>query len=210
MNNDILSLFALGLCCLGFLALAVLVYASSFKRFRKFSTAVQGKLSGWDAFNARTGLQWEAKTPAYSPVEGRLFGSETAAKTGRVVGTYRGYPVILSNITRDHYSGPRGGARMVSRQTYYTLFLLTIKNPAAIQLEIRKDKQVTFEPQDVGARLLKRMLSFGRLAQIPNSFAINVQQQELRYVQPEIEQDANKLLNVLEILCDLADSADSY
>ena len=179
MNNDFLSLFALGLCCLGFLALALLAYASSFKRLRKFSATVQAKKSGWDEFISRTGLQWETKTPGSSPVANELFGSDTADKTGRVVGTYRGYQVILSNTTRDHYSGPRGGAMMVTRQNYFTQFLLTIKNPAGIQLEIRKDKQLTFEPhaERVGARLLKSMLSFSRLMQIPNLFAISIQRE---------------------------------
>jgi hypothetical protein len=207
MSRDTLSFLAMGLCCLGFLALVVITYVSTFKRFRKFSAAVGTKLSGWDEFASRTGLQWESKTPTYNPVADKLFGSDTADKTGRVIGTYRGYPVVLCNQTRNRVSHT---SFMVAGQNYYTEFHLTIQNPAEIHLTIRKkDNRLAFEPQDIGEQLLGTSNSFERLVQIPASFGIAIQSQELYYIQAGIEQDANRLYDTLETLCDLADAVGS-
>jgi hypothetical protein len=207
MSNDTLSYLIAGLCCLGFLALVVLACVSSFGRLRRFSTAVRAKKSGWDALIARTGLQWESKAPAYNPVADRLFGGDVAAKTGRVVGTYRGYPVALANQTRDQLSQ----SMFVTGQTYYTEFRLTVRNPAGVRVAVRKDdRRLTVEPQEAGTTLLAAARAFERLNQLPASFGIEVQQQHLVYVQAGMEEDANRLLTVLEILCDLADAVGSY
>jgi hypothetical protein len=207
MSRDTLSFLAMGLCCLGFLAFVVLAYVSTFKRFRKFSTVVRAKLSSWDEFVSRTGLQWELKTPTYNPVADTLFGSSAVEKTSRVIGTYRGYPVVLCNQTRNRVSHT---SFMVTGQNYYTEFRLTIQNPAEIHLTIRKkDNRLAFEPQDIGEQLLEASHSFERLAQIPASFGIAIQPQELYYVQSGIELDANRLYDILETLCDLADAVGS-
>jgi hypothetical protein len=211
MSQDIFSFLAMGLFCLGFLALAIFLLVSTFtsaaKGFRGFSALVVAKKRGWDEFISRTGLQWESKTPASNPVMDAIIGSDFADKTGRVIGNYRGYPVILSNLTRDQHSG---SAMMVTGQRYYTEFRLTIQNPAGIQVTIKKDRRLAVEPQDIGNHLIGAALSFGRLVQTPAMFGINIQQQQLVYVQAGMEQDANKLCNILETLCDLADAIGSY
>jgi hypothetical protein len=206
MSRDSLSFLAMALCCLGSLAVVFLACASTFRRLRGFSTMVEAKKSGWDAFISRTGLQWELKTAAYNPVMDRLFGSDVADKTGRVIGTYRGYPVVVSSQTRHQYSQDV----MVIGQSYYTEFRLTIRNPAGVSLKVwKKDDRLTFEPQDRGEYLLEVAHSFGRLEQVPSSFLINIQQQELYYIQPGVEEGADRLYNILEILCDLADAVGS-
>lgn len=208
MSQDLLSYLVMCSCCLGFLVIAALSIASTLKRFRGFQDLVTAKKRSWDEFVSRTGLQWELKkTPTPNPVMDKLFGSDVANLTGRVIGTYRGYPVALSNLTRDRYSGR---AMMVTGQKYFTQFHLTIPNPAGVQVTIQKDKQLTVEPQDLGNHLIGAALSFGRLAQNPDVFGINVQQQHLVYVQAGVEQDSNKLYNILETLCDLADAVGSY
>lgn len=213
MSNDTFSFLVMGLCCLGFLALAIFLlvftFTSAAKGFRGFATTVRAKKRSWDEFISRTGLRWESKTPTSNPVMDAIVGSDFADKTGRVIGTYRGYPVTLSNLTRHQYGGP-AGTMFVTGQTYYTEFRLTIQNPAATRLTIRKEKQLTFEPPDLGKRLVSTALSFGRLAKIPDTFAINIQQQQLVYVQAGLEQDSNKLYNILETLCDLADAVGAY
>ena len=95
---------------------------------------------------------------------GRYRGQDFANKTGRVIGNYRGYPVILSNLTRDQSSG---SAMMITGQTYYTEFRLTIQNPAEIRVTIRKDRQLTVEPQDIGNHVIGRALAFGRWRKLP-------------------------------------------
>ncbi len=207
MSKDLFSYLVMSSCCLGFLVIAALSIASKLKAFRGFQGLVTAKKRSWDEFVSRTGLQWELKTPASNPAMDKLFGSNVANLTGRVTGTYRGYPVALSNLTRDQYSGR---AMMVTGQKYFTQFHLTIQNPAGIQMTIRKDEQLTVEPQDLGNHLIGAALSFGRLAQSPDVFGINVQQQHLVYVQAGMEQDSNKLYNILETLCDLADAIGSY
>ncbi len=211
MSSDTFSFLAMGLCCLGFLALAVFLLVSTFtsaaKGFRGFSALVVAKKRGWNEFISRTGLQWELKTPTSNPVMDAIVGSDFADKTGRVIGNYRGYPVILSNLTRDQSSG---SAMMITGQTYYTEFRLTIQNPAEIRVTIRKDRQLTVEPQDIGNHVIGRALSFGRLAKIPNVFGINIQQQQLVYVQAGMENNSDKLYGILETLCDLADAAGAY
>lgn len=214
MSQDFLSflttILIMGLFCLGALALIGLSLYFSYRRFRGFTAAVKGKMASWDAFVSRTGLQWELKAPTYNPAMDKLFGSEVANKTGRVTGTYRGYPVVIGNQTRNRYGGPPG-MLMVTRQAYYTEFRLTIRNPAAINLRVlKKDSQLTVEPQDVGAYLLGASHSLGRLEQSPVPLGINIQRQELYYLQAGIEQDSDRLYDTLETLCDLADAVGAY
>ena len=99
MSKDVLPYLLMGLFCLGFLVLAVLSFVSAFKRMGAFFNVVRTKKRAWDVFVSRTGLQWEVKTPTYNPVMDKLAGSDMADKTGRVIGTYRGYPVVLGNQT---------------------------------------------------------------------------------------------------------------
>ena len=72
MSKDIFSFLAMGVCCLGFLALAIFLLVSTFtsaaKGFRGFSALVAAKKRSWDEFVSRTGLQWESKAPASNPV----------------------------------------------------------------------------------------------------------------------------------------------
>jgi hypothetical protein len=208
-NSNILSYLIMGLCCLGFLVLAVTAVVSSLRQTGRFGTSVRAKKSGWDAFVARTGLQWEsqaAKAPTYNPVAERLFGGDLTDKTGRVVGTYRGYPVVLNNQTfqHEHFT-------MVTGQTYYTAFHLTVQNPANVRLKVSKDdRQLRLEPREMGTYLLKAVPTFERLTQTPEPFGIDLQQQHLVYYQPGMENDADRLFTVLEAMCDLADAVDSY
>lgn len=208
-EGNILSYLVVGLCCLGFLVLAVAALVPSFKQLGRFGTSVRAKKSGWDALVACTGLQWEsqaAKAPAYNPVAERLFGGDLTDKTGRLIGTYRGYPVVLDNQTfqQEH-------SMMVTGQTYYTAFHLTVQNPANVRLKVSKDdRQLTLEPQEMGTYLLKAVPAFERLTQTSDPFGIDLQQQHLVYYQPGMENDAGRLFAVLETMCDLADAVGSY
>lgn len=211
MSNDTFSCLVSLLCVFGFVAVGALLLANSLrsavKGLRGFSALVTAKKRSWDEFVSRTGLQWELKTPTSNPVMDNLFGSDVANLTGRVIGTYRGYAVALDNLTRDQHHGP---AMMVTGQRYYTEFRLTIQNPAGIQVTIRKDRQLTVAPQDIGNHLIGAALSFGGLERSPDVFGIKIQQQQLVYVQAGMEQDSNKLCDILETLCDLADAVGSY
>ena len=212
MSNNTFSCLVAVLCVFGFVIAGVLLVANSIRSATKglkgFSALVTAKKRNWDEFVSRTGLQWELKTSTSNsnPVTDSLFGSDVANLTGRVIGTYRGYPVTLDNQTQDLH----GPAMMVTGQRYYTEFRLTIQNPAGIQVTIRKDKQLTVEPQDIGNHLIGAALSFGRLTQSPDIFGVNIQQQQLVYAQAGMEQDSNKLYNILETLCDLGDAVGSY
>jgi hypothetical protein len=215
-KGDILSYLIMGLCCLGFLVLAVVAVVSSIRQVGRFGNSIRAKKSGWDALIARTGLQWEskspdhlpgaAKAPAYNPVAERLFGGDVADKSGRVVGTYRGYPVVLCNQTfqQEH-------SMMVTGQTYYTAFHLTTQNPANVRLRVSKDdRQLRLEPQEMGTHLLRAVPAFERLTQSPTPFGIELQQQNLTYFQPGMENDEDRLFTVLEAMCDLADAVGPY
>jgi hypothetical protein len=209
-EGTILSYLVMGLCCLGFLALAVMAVVSSLKKVGRFGASVKAKKSGWDTLVARTGLQWEsqaAKAPTYNPVAEQLFGGDLTDKTGRVLGTYRGYPVVLNNQTfqQEHPS------MMVTGQTYYTVFHLTVQNPANVHLKVSKDdRQLRLEPQEQGTHLLRAVPAFERLTQSPTPFGTELQQQNLTYFQPGMENDAKRLFAVLEAMCDLADAVGSY
>jgi hypothetical protein len=209
-EGNILSYLVVGLCCLGFLVLTVAAVASSLRQVGRFGASIRAKKSGWAALVARTGLQWEsqaAKAPAYNPVAERLFGGDLTDKTGRVVGSYRGYPVVLDNQTfqQEHSS------MMVAGQTYYTAFHLTIQNPANVRLKVSKDdRQLRLEPQEQGTHLLRAVPAFERLTQSPTPFGIELQQQNLVYYQPGMENDAERLFAVLEAMCDLADAVGAY
>ena len=211
MSSNTLSCLVTLLCVFGFVPVGVLLLANSLrsavKGLKGFSALVVAKKRSWDEFVSRSGLQWEQKVPTSNPVMDNLVGGDVANLTGRVIGTYRGYPVALDNLTRDQHRGPE---MMVTGQRYYTEFRLTIQNPAGIQLSIRKEKQLTVEPQDIGNHLIGAALSFGRLAQSPDPFGINIQQQLLVYVQPGMENDSNKLYDILETLCDLSDAVGAY
>jgi hypothetical protein len=209
MSKDVLPYLLMGLFCLGFLVLAILSFVSAFKRRGAFFNAVRTKKRAWDVFVSRTGLQWDAKTPTYNPVIDKLAGSDMADKTGRVIGTYRNYPVVLGNQTHHQYS--MASSMMVSGQTYFTEFLLTLRNPVGISIKIqKKDVGMEFEPQDIGHFLLEASQSYGRLEQIPVPFWIVIYQQELDYIQSGIEEDSGRLFIVLETLCNLADAVGSY
>jgi hypothetical protein len=208
-EGNILSYLVVGLCCLSFLVLAVIAVVSSLRQTSRFGASIRAKKSGWDALVARTGLRWEsqaAKAPTYNPVAERLFGGDLTDKTGRVVGTYRGYPVVLDNQTfrQEHFM-------MVTGQTYYTAFHLTVQNPANVHLQVSKDdRQLRLEPREMGTYLLKTVPTLELLTQSPTRFGIDLQQQNLVYYQPGIENDAERLFAVLEAMCDLADAVDSY
>jgi GH15 family glucan-1,4-alpha-glucosidase len=139
----------------------------------------------------------------------KLAGSDLADKTGRVIGTYRGYPVVLGNQTHHQYS--MASSMIVTGQAYFTEFLLTIQNPVGISLKIqKKDAGLEFEPQDTGHFLLEAAQSYGRLEQTPVPFWIVIYQQELDYIQSGIEEDSGRLFIILETLCNLADAVGSY
>jgi hypothetical protein len=199
----------MGLFCVGFIVLAVVSYVGIFKRFRGFMGMVKEKQSNWDAFAARTGLQWELKTSVATPnpVQDKMFGADLANKTGRLIGNYRGYPVVVENQTRNHYSA---ASMMVTNQTYFTGFHLTIQNPAGLQVNMRKENQFIVEPQDVGNHLLHGSAVVGRLFKIPVRFWIVIQGPELSFVQDGVEQNPDLLGNTLEALCELADSVRVY
>jgi hypothetical protein len=209
MSRDGLSCLAMGLVCLVFLAIAALLYVSNFKRLGKFTAAVKSKKSGWDTFIARTGLQWESRTPTYNPVMDKLVGSDVADKTGRVMGAYRGYRVVLANLTRNEL---HGHSLMVSSQTYYTTFHLTIQNPAGVSLRVLKKDghRLECEPRESGLYLLDSSNMSGRLVMLPASFNIDIRQTDLTYIQNGLEEDGDRLYDVLEALCDLADVVGSY
>jgi len=208
MSSGVLFLL-MGLFCVGFIVLAVVSYVGIFKRFRGFMGMVKEKQTNWDAFAARTGLQWELKTTAVTPnpVQDKMFGADLANKTGRLLGNYRGYPVVVENQTRNHYAA---ASMMVTNQTYFTGFRLTIQNPAGLQVKMRKENQFIVEPQDVGNRLLHGSAVVGRLFKIPVRFWIVIQGPELSFVQDGVEQDPDRLYNTLEALCELADSVRAY
>lgn len=211
MSSNASSCLITLLCVFGFVAVAALLIAitirSAVTGLKGFSALVAAKKRSWDEFVSRTGLQWELKPGASTAAAAGPIGGDLANLTGRVIGTYRGYPVALDNLTRDQH---RGSAMMVTGQRYYTEFRLTIQNPAGIDVKIRKDKQLTVEPQDAGNRLIGTALSFGRLAQGPDTFGIEIQKQQLVYVQAGMEQDSDKLYDTLETLCDLADAVRSF
>lgn len=209
MSKDVLPYLLMGLFWLSFLILAVLSFISAFKRMGGFFNAVKAKKRAWDVFVSRTGLQWETKTPAYNPVMDKLVASDMADKTGRVIGTFHSYPVILGNQTHHQYR--MASSMMVTGQTYFTEFLLTICNPAGVNLKIqKKDREMAFEPQDLGKSLLDASNSFGRLEHIPVPFWISIQGQMLDYIQSGLEDDSDRLYIVLETLCDLADAVSFY
>jgi hypothetical protein len=211
MSSNTSSCLVTLLCVFGFVAVAVLLLAisirSAVKGLRGFSALVAAKKRNWDEFVSRTGLQWELKLPGSNPAAASPIAGDLSNLTGRVIGTYRGYPVALDNLTRDQH---RGSNLMVTGERYYTEFRLTIRNPAGIKLTIRKDKQLTVEPQDLGNRLIGAVLSFGRLAQGPVLFGIEIEQQQMAYVQAGMEQDSNRLYDALESLCDLADAVAAF
>jgi hypothetical protein len=181
MSKDVLRYLFMGLFCLGFLVLAVLSFVSAFKRMGVFFNAVKAKKGAWDVFVSRTGLQWEMKMPTYIPVMDKLAGSDLADKTGRVIGTYRGYPVALGNQTHHQYS--MALSMMVTGQTYFTEFLMTIRNPAGVSLKIqKKGSQLMFQLQDLGKSLLNASNSFGRLEKTPVPFWISIQGEGLDYI----------------------------
>ena len=100
---------------------------------------------------------------------------------------------------------------MVTGQTYYTAFHLTIQNPANVRLKVSKDdRQLRLEPREMGTYLLRAVPAFERLTQRPTPFGIDLQQQNLVYYQPGMENDADRLFAVLEAMCHLADAVGSY
>ena len=209
MTNNFLPWFLACLFMLGFIALVIFAYTSAFKNVRNFTSAVKEKMSSWDEFVTRTGLKWELRQPGVTnandnPVSTKLFGSGVIDRTGRVLGTYRNYPVILENKTRSHYT--MNPSLMVSNQTYFTEFLLTVKNPTSMNFTVRKDKQLTVEPRPEGAQLLTRAGVMERLSKLPRNFGLGIKTDTLVYVTDGIEQDPNQLCDILEILCDLADA----
>ena len=100
---------------------------------------------------------------------------------------------------------------MVTGQTYYTAFHLTTQNPANVRLRVSKDdRQLRLEPQEMGTHLLRAVPAFERLTQSPTPFGIELQQQNLTYFQPGMENDEDRLFTVLEAMCDLADAVGPY
>jgi hypothetical protein len=208
MRNEIYPWLLMCLCFIGFVALVVFGYVSTFKRLRGFTSSVKNKLSSWEVFVSRTGLQWELKQPGApnvndNPVMKNLFGAEATNRTGRVFGTYSGYPVFVANMTRDRYH--MNPSLMVTDQEYYTELQLTIQNRKAINLLVRKERQLTIDPPEAGARLLSEANVMGRLLQLPMQFAIGAGQNNLAFVESGIEVDADRLYLILELMCDLAD-----
>ncbi len=203
MSKDLIPYVVMCLFCLGLLALAVVAYSTAFIRASSFREAVQAKKSGWDEFVVRTGLQWETKTAIQSPERNPYFGADLADKTGRLLGAYRGYPVAVENITQE--IGTLRSRRY--RQRYSTQFHLTIPNPAGLAVVIKKNGGLRLDPPDAGQRLLQEARAYDRLLRLPASFGIEIKQGALVYVQAGLEQDADRLHMILDIVCDLADAA---
>ena len=209
MSKEMLTWFFPCLIILGFMALVLFSLYNAFRNTRNFSSLVNGLKSGWDEFINQTGLHWELKQPGSpniddNPVLKNLFDPSVVNLTGRVVGTYRNYPVILENQGRNHYAGsPR---LMISNQRYYTEFLLTIKNQLNTDIFIRKENQFKIEPQDEGMRFLSQSKLLDRLTNLPGKYGIGIKKDTLVYVADGIVLDPKQLCAVLDVLCDLADS----
>jgi len=212
MTKDILPWLLACLFLIGIIVLVVLSYVSIYKKTRGFLSTVKDKISSWDKFVIRTGLQWELKHPGVvdandTPVSVNLFGSGAVDRTGRVVGNYRNYAVVLENQTRSHVT--TNVSQMAADQDYFTEILLTVENKTGMELVIHKDNQLSIKPENQGMTLLKQTKVLGRLTNLPGKYEIALKGGTLIYVSAGIELDPDRLYSILEILCDMADSLKS-